>query len=216
MYDFLTSTGAWIAFTIFFFGMIIRIVYLYGLSRGKDPVLYNHVDMKWGLKSILYWIIPLGSVSLRSQPVFSIVVFIFHLFLLVVPIFLMAHNLLLDEAWGVTLFSMPDMLADIMTIAVVLTGLFLLIRRIIRPEVRIITEIKDYVLLILTILPFITGFIAYHQLGDNETFLILHIIFSEILLILIPFTKLGHMVLFFFTRAFIGFEMGTRRGCKTW
>jgi hypothetical protein len=46
--------------------------------------------------------------------------------------------------------------------------------------------------------------------------LILHIIFSEILLILIPFTKLGHMILFFFTRAFIGFEMGGRRGARSW
>jgi hypothetical protein len=35
-------------------------------------------------------------------------------------------------------------------------------------------------------------------------------------LILIPFTKLSHMILFFFTRAFIGFEMGVRRGARSW
>jgi len=72
------------------------------------------------------------------------------------------------------------------------------------------------VLLGLTVLPFLTGFLAYHQFGPYETMLILHIIFSEILLVLIPFTKLGHMILFFFSRAFIGFEMGGRRGARSW
>jgi nitrate reductase gamma subunit len=46
--------------------------------------------------------------------------------------------------------------------------------------------------------------------------MIAHVITGEILLILIPFTKLGHMILFFFTRAFIGFEMGARRGARSW
>jgi hypothetical protein len=46
--------------------------------------------------------------------------------------------------------------------------------------------------------------------------LVLHILLGEILLILIPITKLGHMILFFFTRAFIGFEMGGRRGARSW
>jgi len=44
----------------------------------------------------------------------------------------------------------------------------------------------------------------------------LHLLTAEILLILIPFTKLSHMILFFFTRAFIGFEMGGRRGARSW
>jgi hypothetical protein len=46
--------------------------------------------------------------------------------------------------------------------------------------------------------------------------LILHILTAEVLLVIIPFSKLGHIILFFFTRAFIGFEMGARRGARTW
>jgi len=57
---------------------------------------------------------------------------------------------------------------------------------------------------------------AYHHWGPYELILILHILFSEILLILIPFSKLGHMILFFFTRSYIGFEMGGRRGARSW
>ena len=78
------------------------------------------------------------------------------------------------------------------------------------------TEVRDYLLLLLTMAPFATGIIAYHQWGDYALMLNLHIALGELLLILIPFTKLGHVVLFFFTRAFIGFEMGGRRGAVTW
>ncbi len=216
MYEFLSGPALWITFVIFLGGLIVRLTFLFGLSQGKDRILYNHINMGWGLKSILHWLIPLGSVSLRSQPIFSIMVFVFHFCLLALPLFLGAHNLLWDESFGVSLWSMPDTWAEILTIVFICSGAFLLFRRIVRPEVRVLTDAWDYALLILTVLPFLTGFIAYHQWGDYEIFLILHILSAEILLILIPFTKLGHMALFFFTRAFIGFEMGTRRGTRTW
>jgi len=82
--------------------------------------------------------------------------------------------------------------------------------------VRILTTPWDYTLLVLTALPFVTGFLAYHQQGPYEVMLLLHVLFAEILLIIIPFSKLGHIILFFFTRAFIGVEMGGRRGARSW
>jgi hypothetical protein len=62
----------------------------------------------------------------------------------------------------------------------------------------------------------VTGVLAFHQVGPKQMTLILHILSAEILLVIIPFSKLGHIVLFFFSRAFIGFEMGQRRGARTW
>jgi len=93
---------------------------------------------------------------------------------------------------------------------------FLFVRRLVRPEVRILTTAWDYMLLILTLLPFLTGFLAYRQWGDYQTLLILHILTAEIFLVIIPFSKLAHIILFFFSRAFIGFEMGGRRGARSW
>jgi nitrate reductase gamma subunit len=153
---------------------------------------------------------------MRLQPVFTLVFFTFHICLLAVPLFLSAHNMLWDESFGVSLWSMPDRWADILTVVFMGTVVFLFVRRVVRPEVRILTTPWDYALLILTLLPFLTGFLAYHQWGPYETVLVLHIIFSEILLIVIPFSKLGHIILFFLTRAFIGFEMGGRREARSW
>lgn len=222
LHEFLAGPGVWIGFTVFALGLIGRSVFLFGLSKGRDQVLYDYLDARWGLKSIFHWLVPLGSVSLRSQPVFGLVVFIFHVCLLGVPLFLSAHNILLEENLGLSLWSMPDHLADWLTVLMVLCGIYLMARRVLRPEVRVLTSCWDHTLIILTMAPFVTGWLAYHQLGDYNLMLVLHLLSAELLLILIPFTKLGHMVLFFYSRFFIGSDMGGRRdiegrdGARTW
>jgi nitrate reductase gamma subunit len=216
LYQILTGPLLWITFIIFIGGMLARLVFLFYLSRKKDHVIYNHSSFSWGIKSIMHWMIPWASASMRNQPVFTFMVFSFHVNLLAVPLFLNAHNIMWDEAFGISLWSIPDTAADVMTFILIGSAIFLVIRRIRRAEVRILTSAWDYTLLILTTLPFITGLFAFHQWGPYETFLILHIVTAQILLILIPFTKLSHMILFFFTRAFIGFEMGRRRGARSW
>jgi nitrate reductase gamma subunit len=216
MYELLTGPFLWITFIIFLVGLVVRMVFLFRLSRKKDSVFYNHASLSWGFKSILHWILPWASASMRQQPFFTFMVFCFHLTLLTVPLFLDAHNTMWDEAFGLSLWSIPDVLADVMTLILIASAIFLIIRRIWRTEVRILTSAWDYVLMVLTTAPFVTGFFAYHQWGPYETLLIFHILSAQVLLILIPFTKLSHMILFFFTRAFIGFEMGGRRGARSW
>ena len=216
LYDYLTGPLLWITFIIFICGMGGRLAFLFYLSRKKDQIVYNHSSFSWGIKSIAHWLVPWGSASMRNQPFFTLMAFSFHLSLLAVPLFLNAHNIMWDEAFGLSLWSMPAVVADGMTIILIVSAGFLIIRRIRRAEVRILTSAWDYTLLILTTAPFITGLFAYHQWGPYETLLILHILSAQVLLILIPFTKLSHMILFFFTRAFIGFEMGGRRGARSW
>lgn len=215
-YDLLAGPFLWVAFVVFLFGSIAKVVFLLVVSRSRDKVLYDHISLKWGLKSILHWIVPFASVSMRKQPIFTFVAFAFHISLLATPIFLLAHNMLWDSAFGVSLRSMPDLLADILTVAVVFSGLFLFARRLARPEVRVLTSAWDYALLILTILPFVTGFLAFHGWGPYKLVLTLHMFFGEVLLVLIPFSKLSHGIVFFLTRAFIGFDMGGRRGVRAW
>jgi nitrate reductase gamma subunit len=216
IYDFLTGPAMWFTLIFFFGGLLIRIALLIRISLKKDRVIYNHFSPGDGLRSILQWLLPGGSAAMRQQPVFTIVAFVFHLSLLAVPIFLSAHILLWNEAFGISLWSLPDTLADGMTLLLIAAVVFFVIRRRVRPEVRVLTSPWDYFLLVMTALPFLTGFLAYHQFGPYEWLLSLHIVLSQILLIMIPITKLGHMILFFFTRAFIGFEMGGRRGARSW
>jgi nitrate reductase gamma subunit len=78
--------------------------------------------------------------------------------------------------------------------------------------VRFVTLSSDYILLGIAAAPFITGFMSYHQLFfDYKIMVILHILFGEIMLIAIPFTRLNHMLFFWFTRAYTGSDFGNVR-----
>jgi nitrate reductase gamma subunit len=222
LYDFLAGPGVWIAFAVFIGGLIIRLTYLLGLSKCRDKVVYDHFSFGWGVKSIWHWLIPLGSVSLRAQPLFGVAVWIFHICLFGAALLFSGHNMLLKESLGWSFISVSDGVADVLTILVLICAAFMLLRRIIKPEVRILTTAWDYFLILLTAAPFLTGFLAKYQAGPYEFMLTLHILVSEVLLIVIPFSKLGHMVLFFATRFVIGSEMGGRRniedreGARVW
>lgn len=212
MYQFVTGPLAWLAFIIFFVGCIYRLVwYVRGLNWQLDRVSYRYnvsYGIKGALRSIFFWLVPFGTHSWRAKPGFTVLFFVFHIGLIVTPLFLQAHNILLKERWGISLWSMSDKTADILTVAMLLAALCIILRRIALAEVRIISTAKDYLVLAIAVAPFITGFLAMHA-GFG---LIAHIICAEIMLVAIPFTKLSHFVLFFASRAQLGMDYGIKRG----
>ena len=61
----------------------------------------------------------------------------------------------------------------------------------------------DYILLVAVLLPVVTGFMASHPWCNPlswQSMFLLHLLSAELLFVLIPFTKLAHIVLFFFDR----------------
>jgi nitrate reductase gamma subunit len=115
--------------------------------------------------------------------------------------------------FGVSLPTIPMFLADALTVAMICAGVFIIIRRIALPEVRIVTSLYDYLLLAITLAPFVTGFMAVHQLGgDYEFWLMAHILTGELMLLAVPFTKLFHVVGFFLSRGQLGMDYGIKRG----
>lgn len=216
MYDFVTGPLVWIAFLTFFFGLIARAVwYVKGLNWQMDRVAYRP-HMRHGIKgaarSIFFWLFPYGTHSWRQNPVFTFLVFIFHFGLLVTPVFLLGHNIMLKTSWGFSLPTISETAADVLTFAVIISALFLVLRRIALTEVRIITNAYDYLLVAIAVAPFVTGLLARYQVADYQFWLIVHILSGEILLIAIPLTKLSHFVLFFMTRAQLGMDYGIKRG----
>jgi nitrate reductase gamma subunit len=216
MYAFVTGPLAWLAFGIFFIGCIVRaVLYVKGLNWQLDRVAYTEYPrfaVRGALRSIGFWLLPYGTRSWRFHKGFTLLVFVFHLGLILTPIFVLGHNVLLKERWGFSLWTLPEAITDAMTAAVLLAAVFILLRRIALPEVRILTTAYDVILLAIAAAPFATGFLAYHHIGDYQFWLILHILCGEIMLVAIPFTKLSHFVLFFMSRAQLGIDYGVKRG----
>jgi nitrate reductase gamma subunit len=215
LYEIVRGPLAWVALLVFFLGTAYRIVSMLIEAR-KDKVVYPYMSLKYGLRSLMHWLIPFGSVNMRKRPVMTLVTFVFHICLVLTPIFLLAHIVLVYESWKIQWLSLPECAADVMSVLVVLACVFFLVRRIVSPEVQNVTFLSDYVLLALVMLPFLTGFLAYHQLGPYRPMLILHILTGEIMLVAIPFTRLSHMFFFFFTRAYMGSEFGNVRNARDW
>lgn len=215
LYEIVRGPLAWVALLVFFLGTVYRIVSMLIEAR-KDKVVYPYMSLKYGLRSLMHWLVPFGSVNMRKRPVLTVVTFVFHICLVLTPIFLLAHIVLVYESWKIQWWSLPESVSDVLSVLVVLACVFFLVRRIVAAEVRNVTYLSDYLLLAVVILPFLTGFLAYHQLGPYRWMLIAHILTGEIMLVAIPFTRLSHMFFFFFTRAYMGSEFGNVRNARDW
>ena len=216
IYQFVSGPLAWFAFIVFIGGCLYRLVSLLVLVHRKEPFIYSYMSWKYSLRSILRWSTPFATENMRRHPGLTIVTFAFHICLLITPLFLLAHIILIEEAWNLSWWSLPDGLADAMTLIVIAGCIFFLVRRLMNPEVQYVTTASDFVLLAIIAAPFVTGFLAYYQWFGYKFFVIIHILAGEIMLVAIPFTRLSHMITAPLTRAYMGSEFGGVRHARDW
>jgi nitrate reductase gamma subunit len=216
LYYLVSGPLVWVSFALFFGGIIYKIVSMARLAKQKDIFVYEYMSPYYALRSILHWIVPFGSVNMRKRPIMTIVTFCFHLCLLALPIFLLAHVMLFKESWNVSWITLPDDVSDLMTLVVIGACVFFLVRRFVVPEAKFLTSASDYLILAIVAAPFISGFWTYHQLVGFKVAGILHMLSGEIMLAAIPFTRLSHMIFFPFTRGYMGSEFGAIRHAQDW
>lgn len=138
--------------------------------------------------------------AFRQKPFYSFVSVLFHIGLIVTPILLFDHNLLFKNSIGLSLIgiSLPKVVADYLTALCIVTAVLLLLMRLSNRNTRFISRAQDYLLLLLLIVPFVSGLIM-SQLnlapGAYDWFIFIHIAAGCVIFLLLPFTKLAHVVL---------------------
>jgi len=211
MQDFISGPLVWISFFVFLGGSIYKIAVLIKTAK-EEKVILPYMRLSFSIRSLLRWLTPFGARSMRVNPVMTVVTFAFHICLIVTPLLLAAHM----EIWGIKLITLPGWVADIMTIIVILGGFYFLRRRLAVPYVQNVTAVSDYVLLACVMLPYVTGFMAYHQLFNYNAVMAVHMLSGCAMLMIIPFTRIAHMLYFVFTRAYMACEFGFVRSAKDW
>jgi len=208
----------WVAAVIFILEVFYRTIQLFLLTDKKERAYCPSRSIREDSPEERKYktLISFQNSLIGKHPVMAIVSFVFHSCLFIAPLFAIGHSLVLYESWGIPFVSLPDGLIDLFTILLLSCVLFFFVRRVVLPRVKAISSPYDYLLLFVTAAPFLTGFFAYHQWFDYKTVITLHILAGEAMLIAIPFTKLGHMVFFFFIRIFLGGEFGFWRGNRSW
>ncbi|MBW2107749.1 MAG: nitrate reductase [Deltaproteobacteria bacterium] len=211
IYNFVRGPLAWLAFAVFVIGSLYKVISTLRVAREKDIWVYEYTSLYYAIRSIVHWIVPFANINSRQRPIFTIVTFVFHICLLAVPIFLLAHVVLWDESFSISWWTLPEGTADVLSLVVVACCGYFLWRRLTQAEVKFVTTASDYAILAVVVAPFVTGFLAYHQWLGYKFWLVLHILAGELWLVCIPFTRLRHMLFFPLNRAYIGSEFGAVR-----
>ena len=187
------------AFAVMLLGLlrlvVLNIIELISLSlRARD----KRVPFKTVIRDTVKWLFPFNRVS-TDQLFFTAVSFLFHICIIVVPIFLGAHIMLWERGLGIGWLTLNQGWADLLTIVAIATSLILFVRRVSTKLTRTLSRPQDYALPLLIAAPFITGYLAMHPAVNpfsyNPTMLV-HVLTSNLILILIPFSKLSHAALF--------------------
>lgn len=232
MYDFLIGPMLAVSLVIFIGGVAYRVRQFFSLTREVriDPsalpkVITDAVERREkdeflridsATDMLMKWRIRLKRTILGKAPLFSAATILFHSLLIVLPFVTPGHNILLDDYFGINLPTLSESTVDNLTLVFILLGGFFFVRRIVVARVRSVTTYRDWIAWLVTVAPFITGYLAFHQTFDYDTLLLLHIICGELMLIAIPFTKLVHMPFFFFARFLIRNELTFGSGTRKW
>jgi len=155
----------------------------------------------------LGWLVPVR--LLRSRPVYSAASFLFHVGVIVVPLFLVGHAALLagilPRGWP----TLNSTVADGLTLACLAALVVLLVGRVAVKSARKLTRTQDAVILVVLLVTVLFGFLAAHPTQspfDARAMLLFHILGGDLVLVLIPTTKIAHCVLYPFTQLL--FQLG--------
>jgi len=160
--------------------------------------------VRWSMVALdsLGWAIPLRHL-IRGTVVLTLASVLFHIGVIVVPLFLGDHVLLWETTLGFDLPQIGQRTADILTLSTLACLLVLLFYRIWVPRSRALSRWSDYGLIVAIVLPFATGFMAAHPAWNPvpwQAMMLIHVLSANLLLVLVPFSKLAHVVLFPFDR----------------
>jgi len=179
---------------------LLRLIILTVINglEAKSKAVDKRLPMQYVNKLTWGFVLPIR--AFRVRPIFAIVSIVFHMGLLITPIFLFDHSLLFERSVGFSLinFSLSKSVADVLAVITVIAALGLLLIRVINKNSRFISRKQDFLWLILLIIPFITGIVCAQFTISGETynyFMLMHILSGCLIFILIPFTKIAHCVL---------------------
>jgi len=153
----------------------------------------------WGdavIKTI-QWLFPVKRVFTR-RPIYSLFSILFHVGLILVPIFFLGHVQLWKNSIGLSWWNLPEFWADLLTLTTIAFGLALILGRLGSSSARYLSRKQDYIWIPLLIIPFITGYACANMLLSPSWYRILmlsHVLSAEVIFIFIPFTKIAHCVL---------------------
>jgi nitrate reductase gamma subunit len=198
------------ALIIFAAGVVLRLFEIFGLGRQVDLAQPRTDSPGSGWRTMFTRSLPPQGL-LKRDAVTYIGGYVFHLGLLATIFFFAPHIEFIRDLFGIGWPSLPSALVDTSAVAAIAALLVLLAHRLTNPVKRMLSGYGDYLAWALTLLPLLTGYLAYHHLLFEYTLMFaLHLFSVELLLVLLPFTKLFHTFSVFISRWYNGDIFGKK------
>jgi nitrate reductase gamma subunit len=167
----------------------------------------RRVRTKAVARATLGWILPRR--LLRARPLYSAASFLFHVGIILVPLFLVGHVALLSGWLPAGWPTLGALAADVLTVVCIVALGGLLAGRLGSKTSRALSKPQDVLILAVLFLLMLVGFFASHPAWspfDARVMVLLHMLLGNLVLILTPTTKIAHCVLYPLTQLI--FELG--------
>ncbi|MBS1262735.1 MAG: hypothetical protein MAG453_02098 [Calditrichaeota bacterium] len=135
---------------------------------------------------------------IRRRPVLSAVAVIWHVGIVLVPLFHSAHVLRWKLSVGFSWPALPQDFAHGLTIATIAAGLLLILSRLFSRALRALRTPSGFPCALILLIPFATGFTASNfalSASAYQWIMGIHLVSANLIMLAIPFTRLSHCVL---------------------
>jgi hypothetical protein len=187
----------WFAIAFMVLGLVRHVLLtLWEVGRAYYKAGDKNFPYAQVIKNTWQWLLPIG--KFRERTSYGVVTFLFHAAIVLTPILLGGHIVLIQRGTGLSWPAIPNALADVLTILAVLMCVVLVVQRAVRPDSRAVSKFSDYAIPVCIALPFASGFLVMHPGLNPFPFtptLFLHVMSANLVLILIPVTKISHCIL---------------------
>ena len=198
------------ALMLFAAGIVLRLFEIFSLGRKADLSKPRAVTPGSGWRTMLTRSLPAEGM-LKRDPVTYISGYVFHVGLFLAIFFFAPHIEFFRSMTGLRWPNLPTPLVDASVVAAMVALGVLLAHRLNNRVKRMLSGTGDYVAWVVTFLPLLTGYMAYHHLFVEYTLMLaLHLFSVELLLVLLPFTKLFHTFSLFISRWYNGDIFGRK------
>lgn len=163
------------------------------VSRARD----KNIPWRKVITDTARWFFPYKTA--KPQLFFTVVSILFHVSVIITPVFLGAHIMLWQRGIGISWAAIPQVLADYLTLLAIATAAVLFFKRVSAKATRALSRPQDYLLPLLIMVPFASGYLAMHPASspfDYNATMFVHVMSGNLVLVLIPFSKLSHAILF--------------------
>ena len=173
-------------------GILVRVLEILLLGRKANLAEARGSEVAGGFRTLWRRSVPDKDTFQRSGLVI-VARYLFHIGLFVTIFLFIPHILVFERLLGFSWAGVPSTIINATTVITVIALLTVFLHRIKSPVLRLLSTGSDYLVWAVTILPMITGWMAYNRVGLSGPMLTgVHILSVELLMILFPFTKLSH------------------------